>query len=281
MRTLTKPTQDAGDTFATCVSRVQNSAMRGNLSSLRHRVEAAAVNYEAKGLLAAWHLIAQTGAVGAVPQSELVKTYKNRMAKPNAAGRSVYDELMVVPQRRCPLCGQRDVSTLDHYLPEAHYTLLVVLPVNLVPACKDCNFKKLNAAPSSPETQTFHPYYDNFDDGVWLKAELVNIDPLAVIFEPIRPQGWNTTKFARARHHFKTLDLGALYSDHAAGEFIEIKRRLRNLYEAGGEAAVREDLASTASSITERYTNSWRGALYTSASTTDWFCDGGFEIIAD
>lgn len=281
MRKLTKPTRKAGETFATCISLVRDPAMRQHLAALRPRVEAAATDYEAKASLAQWHRVVKTGALGPVPKNELVKTYSNRMAKSNGPGRSIYDELIIVPQRRCPLCGQRDVSTLDHYLPEAHYSLLTVLPVNLIPSCKDCNFKKRDAVPGSAETQTFHPYYDNFDDGTWLKAELVNVDPLCVVFEVVRPDGWSATKVARARHHFGTLELDALYSDHAASEFIEIKGRLRELHNAGGKAAVREDLESTAKSITQRHPNSWRGALYVAASATDWFCEGGFEAIAE
>lgn len=281
MRRLNKPTQDAGDTFSTCVSLVRNPAMRGHLASLRQRIEAAATDYEAKGLLAAWHSIVQTAAIGAVPKSELVKTYKNRMAKPNAPGRSIYDELIVVPQRRCPLCGQRDVSTLDHYLPEAHYTLLVVLPVNLVPACKDCNFKKLGASPSSPETQTFHPYYDNFDDAIWLEADVIESDSLGILFRVRQPDEWNETKFRRAKHHFKMMELGDLYSDHAVGELVEIKADLVRIFDAGGQDAIRADLASRAVPIRVVRPNSWRAALYTAAAASEWFCREGFQLIPE
>lgn len=281
MRKLNKPTQDAGETYANCVSIVRNPDMRRSLQALRPRVEAASLDYDAKGRRAEWHLIAQTGAFGSVPKKELVDTYKTRMARPDTLGRAVYDKLMVVPQRRCPLCAQRDVSTLDHYLPEAHFSLLTVVPFNLVPACKDCNHKKLNAVARSYEEQTFHPYYDDFDDGVWVKANLTDSDPLGVLYEVEQPGGWSAEKFARACKHFKIMELGALYSDHAVSELGEIKRRLRSLYQAGGCAAVREDLAFSASSITGAHVNSWRGALYTAATVTDWFCDGGFEAIAE
>lgn len=281
MRRLNKPTQDAGETFASCVSIVRNPEMRRHLEALRTNVEAASNDFEAKGLLAEWHLIAQTGSIGPVPKEELVATYNSRMARPNTPGRLIYDELIIVPQRRCPLCGQRDVSTLDHYLPESRFTLLVVSPINLVPACKDCNYNKRSAVPSSATEQTFHPYYDNFDDGVWVKAILVKSDPLGVLYEVERSQGWSSEKFARASNHFEMLELGALYSDHAVSELGEIKRRLRNLYEAGGAIAVREDLGFSASSITGVHVNSWRGALYTAAAANNWFCDGGFEAIAE
>lgn len=281
MRRLNKPTQDAGATYSSCISIVRNSSMRHNLEALRPMVESASLDYDAKGALGKWYLIAQTGAIGAVPQKELVDTYKTRMARVNTPGRSIYDKLMVVPQRRCPLCAQRDVSTLDHYLPEAHFSLLTVVPLNLVPSCKDCNHKKLDAVASFAEEQTFHPYYDNFDDGVWISAELVDGDPLGVLYNLVQPNGWSDEKFARACNHFETLELDALYADHAVSELSEIKRRLRDLYDAGGSDAVEEDLRLSATSITGVHVNSWRGALYTAAADTDWFCDGGFEAIAE
>lgn len=281
MRRLSKPTQDAGETFASCISIVRNPATRSHLNALRPKVEAASKDFEERGIRAEWHLIAQTGAVGPVSKEELVATYNSRMARPNTPGRSIYDELIVVPQRRCPLCGQRDVSTLDHYLPESCYTLLAVSPLNLVPACKDCNHKKGAAVPVSRTEQMFHPYYDNFDNGVWVKANLVDSDPLGVLYAVEQPQVWSSEKFARACYHFEMLELGALYSDHAVSELGEIKRRLRSLYEAGGAGAVRDDLEFSASSITGAHVNSWRGALYTAASAADWFCDGGFEAIAE
>ena len=218
MRSLRKPAQDAGETFAICISIVRNPDMRRKLQALRLRIEAASLDYDAKGAGAEWYLIEQTGAVGLVPREELLDTYRTRMARSKTPGREVYDELIVVPQRRCPLCGQRDVSTLDHYLPESLYSLFVVAPLNLVPSCKDCNHKKRTAAPTAAEEQTFHPYYDTFDDGVWLQAELLNSNPLGVLYCVQQPIGWDETKVERARKHFEVLELAALYSDHAASE---------------------------------------------------------------
>ena len=43
---------------------------------------------------------------------------------------------------RCCLCACRGRRTLDHYLPQATYPEFSVLPLNLVPACWDCNHTK-------------------------------------------------------------------------------------------------------------------------------------------
>ena len=102
----------------------------------------------------------------------MIKVYTNRMAKEGAPGRPVYNALKLAA-RRCPLCGHRDVSTLDHYLPKTAFPLLCVTPSNLVPACSDCNKVKSDALPATAADQTLHPYFDDADQDAWLKAEVV------------------------------------------------------------------------------------------------------------
>lgn len=111
----------------------------------------AASSYETVAMAGNLHTILDTGDLLDLTKKQLLKVYSARMAKPGSVGRPIYNKLMVVPQKRCSLCAQRDVSTLDHYLPESHHSLLVVVPVNLVPSCKDCNFNKLNVNPTTRE----------------------------------------------------------------------------------------------------------------------------------
>ncbi|WP_053161421.1 HNH endonuclease [Streptomyces caatingaensis] len=61
----------------------------------------------------------------------------------------------------CPLCGISKVTTIDHQLLKGRYPLLAVVPVNLVPACRDCNTGKGEEAPATAEDQPLHPYYDD------------------------------------------------------------------------------------------------------------------------
>ena len=63
------------------------------------------------------------------------------MVRKNGPGRATYDLLKLSAKGGfCPLCGQRNVSTLDHYLPKESYPDLSILPINLVRACSDCNY---------------------------------------------------------------------------------------------------------------------------------------------
>ncbi|GHC54371.1 HNH endonuclease [Roseibacillus persicicus] len=282
MRSLPKPTHDAGTTYELCISKVRNVALKRKLSALKDSVERASDEYDAEATLGKLHLISASEDIEGVSKKEILKVYTNRMAKSGAPGRSVYDKILISsPQRRCPLCGQRDASTLDHYLPESRHSSLVVTPLNLVPSCKDCNFNKRAVYPNSRETETFHPYYDDFDDGFWLRAEMVQSDPVGVLFDVQRPHDWDAAKFERANYHFKTLALSQLYSDHAAGELVGQKPLFKELFEVGGSDAVRQDLEGRARSLRITRPNSWQAVLYDTAATDSWFCAGGFENIPD
>lgn len=75
---------------------------------------------------------------------EMIKLYNNKLVK-SKKGRKYYDQILSSsPKNRCPLCGVREVSTLDHYLEKSKYPYLSVSPYNLVPSCKDCNYGKKN-----------------------------------------------------------------------------------------------------------------------------------------
>jgi len=281
VKRLPKPENDAGDTYAACISRVRDRELKSKLENLRDDIEESAANYDVKAQSNQLHEIAGTGDYGGVSGSEIQKVYKDRMAKSGTPGRPIYDQLMIVPQRRCPLCSHRDVSTLDHYLPESEFSLLVVTPFNLVPSCKDCNFNKKTFVPSSSENHTFHPYYDDFDDAVWLVAHIVQSDPLGVQFQPVKPLAWDDSKFNRARHHFEKMKLHALYSDNAVSELIEVRAILCELFSLGGCETLTEEMAAREASIRRARPNSWRAALFAAAAADVWFCEGGFKNIED
>ncbi|TGA97710.1 hypothetical protein E4665_11460 [Sporolactobacillus shoreae] len=72
-----------------------------------------------------------------------MKVYTQKMVPKSQLGRPYYDLfLSLPPNEKCPYCGQKKVSTLDHFLPKSVYTPLIVTPTNLVPSCKDCNTEK-------------------------------------------------------------------------------------------------------------------------------------------
>lgn len=279
MRRLTPPGDDPLDVFRACISRVKDTALKARLTSVEGTVVAEANAYRAAAAAAELHTLPpQSNVGGIVSTAEMTDVYKLRMARKGTPGRSVYDKLMKAPVLgRCPLCGQRIVTTLDHHLPEAHYPALAVVPTNLVPACADCNKAKHDTIPHTIEEQTFHPYFDDVEDELWLRAEIIGSSPASLRFHVDPPADWDAAKAQRARYHFKIFKLGALYASHAAEEVVGISASLGMIFARGKAAGVRAHLQEQAASRKSVHANSWQTATYTAMAASDWFCEGGFR----
>ena len=173
------------------------------------------------------------------------------------------------------------MSTLDHHLPKARYPALAVTPINLVPACADCNRAKTDSIAKTREEQSLHPYFDDVEDESWLEAEVVEGAPAALRFYVRPPDTWDELKIGRVRYHFRLFNLAALYASHAAEELVGIRYRLTTLLDCGGGAgAVREHLQEEAESRGAIKANSWQAAVYKALANCDWYCDGGFKLQA-
>lgn len=279
MRKLDKPTDNARQVFRDCISIVDNDNLKTRLESVELNVEVAAIAFDNAATTATLHTIPRIDNVaGVVTKNEMVDVYDYRMVREKTPGRLIYDKLRALPKHGiCPLCGQRVVSTLDHHLPKTKYPVLAVVPVNLVPSCKDCNTGKLSEYPFISEEQTLHPYYDNIEDVRWLSAVVFEGTPAALRFFILPPPGVDPLLATRVRFHFKAYKLAALYAAHAASEIVSIRLRLGRLFDSGGAEAVKRHLLEEAESREEEHLNSWQSATYRALASNDWFCAGGFR----
>lgn len=116
MRKVKPPTHQAKAVFETCIGKVKDPDLKARLSSISAIVEAEAQVFAAAIHAGNVHLLPEQALLnGDVEAKEMEAVYTGRMAKIGAPGRLIYDELMAAPVNdRCPLCGQRTVSTLDH-----------------------------------------------------------------------------------------------------------------------------------------------------------------------
>jgi len=214
-----------------------------------------------------------------ITPDEMNKVYTQRMAKNGGPGRDIYDEIFASsPQGKCPLCAQRPVATLDHHMPKAHFPALAVAPLNLLPACSDCNKAKLDAIPTCAEEVALHPYYDDLGNDVWLSARVVETIPTALRFRVVFPAAWSSVFAARVQHHFQSLGLAALYASEAAEELVNIRHQLISLRARTATPGVRQELQRRAISCASGRPNGWRAAAYRAWYTSDWFCEGGFGL---
>lgn len=281
MRYLLKPTISAATVFSACVSVVQSSILKQNFSNCTALITEAEIEFEQKNLDGTVHTIQREGIVnGNVAASEFVKLYTGRMVG-NIAGRAYYDKLILTAKNGlCPLCSHRDVSTLDHYLPKTLYPRLAVVPINLVPACRDCNSDKLTSYPTSRKTQTLHPYFDNIENDKWLTLNVNKTTPLSVTYSVERASGWNVLLYERVQEHFNSFGLKILYATQAGRELTAIKHQLQNAFNNAGTQGVQNFLNDSATSRAIENLNSWQSALYFGLANDNWFCGTGFKQIA-
>lgn len=80
--------------------------------------------------------------IGDLNKSDLIKLYTTYFVNKDKPARIIYDAMMAAANEKCPFCGGIGrPRNLDHYLPKAHYPQFSVLPLNLVPSCRDCNIQ--------------------------------------------------------------------------------------------------------------------------------------------
>lgn len=275
MRKLSKPIDKVEDIFLDCVSNIREEEAKDKLTSCKDFIVAAAQEFEDRAQINQVHTIEQADNIaGIVTKAEMSKIYNDKMAKKSSPGRKYYDKYMAAPKNGiCPLCGQRIVSTLDHYLPKMKYPTLAVTPINLVPACKDCNTGKGEKDFESSEEETIHPYFDDIENEPWLYARIIEEEEIAIIFEVKKPDPWTDVLYARVKNHFKLFKLNALYSAHAVETLRYNLGLFVNIYNKTGPTGVTEHLEECYESSKRVYLNSWQTATYRALYESQWFCE--------
>ena len=209
-----------------------------------------------------------------VTAEEMVRLYDQKMVARRSPGRAIYDNLRLAPRNgRCPLCGHREVMTLDHYLPKASFSALAVNPTNLVPACWDCNRAKLASV-----VATLHPYFDDVENDRWLYARVVERTPAVVEYFVESPDEWPEGLALRVREHFNLYKIADLYSAQAARILSGIRLRLADAYHNGGPESVKQHVSEDARSWQASDINGWEAVLYEALSESEWFCETGFRL---
>lgn len=282
MRRIPKPTEQVKDIYSTCVAGFRDSPLKNKLVKALDEVVKESKKFEVKAASNTLHKIKKIKRFkSGASAKQMISVYSTKMARKKSPGRDFYDQILAsAPLGICPLCGQRTVSTIDHYLDKAKYPQFVVTPINLVPACKDCNFiKSTFPVPVSSEKETMHPYFDNIENERWLSCKIAEQPGVPTTFFVDSPPAWTPLLTNRVKQHFEVLGLKSLYSTHAAVELTNIKTSVVQAFQAGGEVAVRAHLAREAHSRTVSHVNSWQTALYNALRDSIWFCQIGVNQI--
>ena len=281
MKKLSKPGFNVDDVVLSCVESIRNRSLANRLVRaipVLAKEEAAYASHGRRGML---HRIKGSEDVnGSLSAKEMAKLYKGTLSRSGSESRRLYDRIkMSSPMGICPLCNQRVVSTLDHHLPKTSHPGLSLTPLNLVPACSDCNKEKLHRVAKRVEDQTLHPYYDDVDTDRWLHASVQESAPPAVLFYVADDCDFDEVTLERVRTHFETFKLAKLYSAQAAAELASIEHLLFRLGKAGGGKKVKKYLKQQANDRLKAAKNSWIAATYSALAESAWFCHEGYALL--
>lgn len=282
MRRIPKPTELVRDVYNTCVGGFKNGPIKRKLINAVDEIVKESKKFEKNATTNTLHKIKRIKKFSSgASAKQVIAVYTAKMARKKSPGRDLYDQIVAsAPLGICPLCGQRVASTIDHYLDKAEYPQFAVTPINLVPACKDCNFVKSTfPLPANSSEETIHPYFDNIEKDAWLTCAVVEKISAPTIFSVQPPATWTPLLTDRVKRHFNILGLAGLYSTHAAVELANIKGALMQTFNSGGAPSVQAHLAREALSRQNSHTNSWQTALYSALRDSAWFWSTGVTQI--
>ena len=281
MRKIKRPEFPLAEIVELCAGSVRDAGLSARLLAARAHLSAGEADYIGKATRGELYAIPVSGAAGDITQAEMSRLYNRTFVRANGPTRHIYDAIKLLAAGAiCPLCNQRTVSTLDHHLSKQDYPDFAITPVNLVPACRDCNTDTLARESDSPQKQTFHPYFDYIEDATWLVASIEKTAPPVIKFAVSPPGAWDDNKRMKIEHHFETFRLGMLYSAHAAVELQNIYGELESIDKSGGANAMREELRQRFSSRAGVTSNNWQAAMYAALASSAWFCEGGYKSIS-
>ena len=286
MRAMTAPSHIPLQVFQECTNSISNINLRSRLNAVRQNIDNAANEYQVKASSGLLYSIPPNYSdnnaivVGAVTKKELKDVYSVHMVPRKKPARKIYDSVLAqAPRGRCPFCGFGHASTLDHYLPKSKYPQFSVLPLNIVPSCKDCNTGKLADIAITEEQQSLHPYFDHaqYVDEQWLFAVVEQTSPVTIRFYVQAPGHWTDISKSRVRAHFKEFKLASRYIIEASSQLACLRDTLMRYSETNGAAAVKQHLTIEAHTYFRQHKNSWQTAMFQSLANSDWYCDSGFH----
>lgn len=274
MRTIPKPTISPLRVYTACYSGFRDTTTRTKFSNIDNFIDTQSTQYDtnasSKNL---YTFTPHTHISGTISKDDMVNLYDNNMVK-NKEGRKIYDKLKsLAPLERCPFCGIGTVSTLDHYLPKTEFPTFSVLPYNLVASCKDCNTGKLARYAPTQNTQTLHPYYDDFTSEQWLYAKV--LQPLKINFFVNPPTTWSQVNRNRVTEHFKSYDLGTRFSVQASNILENLNYKFTQYF--SNPTDIKQELEREYNINKSLHLNSWETAMYQALYQDQWYCNGGFR----
>lgn len=278
MKRIEKPENNIEDIITDCISNYENEELKKKFTDSILFIEDYTNLFDSSLLENSVHLLVpHDNTNNILSTKEMVNLYDNKFSKQKQPGRIHYEKIKIsAPNEKCPLCGVRIVSTLDHFMSKKLFPTLAISPINLVPACFDCNKIKGKKQFETFEETHLHPYYDNIDDEIWLTADVTQDNSSANIsiqFNIVKPANYDISLYQRITTHFILFELQRLFGIQAIDEILNVKYKLKKIRKTAGIKALYEDLLDTKNSCEKYDRNSWRSALYRALHDNKWFVE--------
>ena len=270
---LEKPKFDQGQIINDCIMNLREGTLKQHISDSTDEIIRESKQYDLKACSGNLSSIMPRNSLNSgATKEDMVKIYDQKFASKGQGGRKYYDSIkLLAPNDRCPYCAQREVSTLDHYLPKSKYPIYAVTPYNLIPVCSECNKNKKARDFLSRDEEIIHPYYDDFTDEKWITADMIEGEPIAFEFDVKCPENWEETKKKRAHKHFDEFKLNKLYKSYAAEEFQGCLNGIKRVYRRGGKELAIDDLNEQIEDRNIIRKNTWQAAMYQAIIESEWF----------
>lgn len=195
-----------------------------------------------------------------VVKSDMNWLYEHRL-RDSVPGRNIWADIVALAGRRCPFCHLSKPRTIEHSYPQVFYPRLAVEPLNLVPACRDCNFERN----SGHGGITVSPYFDSWAiDVPWLWAEMADgSEPQDLQFSIKRSSYFTDDQWNALTQFVEDVDLLDRYVDLAIEAFSEFVSGLLLVDSALSMTTVRPSLRDKVISQHETYgINRWQTAAF-------------------
>lgn len=264
MKHLNKPIMDVNEIVIECAESYQDEDLKKRLENSAEYIKDQSEEYDFLAEKGLWESFETHEIVnGILDKSEMKSLYTDKFAKKTNVKEKYYDKIMVAANGKCPICGIGQTSNLDHYLAKSLYPTYSVTPVNLIPICRDCNTVKSNSKISCNINAPFHPYYDDIDSFIWLKAELELItDNIVVNYyineDLMAEEAW---LYQRLCNHLSLYKLPHVYSIHASEYIAEHQQMWTTLLMSCGEEELKKNLKDCLVSYERVQKNTWKTAL--------------------
>lgn len=212
-----------------------------------------------------------------ISDKEMEKVYTNFLVdKPDSSkvGRIIYDKILSnTYYNLCPYCSQREVKTVDHYLPKSKFITFAIAPINLLPSCSDCNKSKLDNYTLLEDQMIIHPYFEDLSSEEWLGCKVVgNVWPITFSYFILEIED-NPKLTSRLNYQFDLFELAKLYADNASREFNNRLRSLIKEYNSNPENKALDFISDNLESYRSENKNSWQTKMFDALSNSSWFLE--------